>query len=240
MTLYIGTSGWAYKEWKPGFYPADIPQSRFLEHYGTVLSACEVNATFYRTQAPETLDKWGSATPDDFKFSTKAHRALTAAKNIVPDERKKEFLRDFGRSVSRLGDKLGIVLFQFPAFIERDDKALRAFLSAADGIPAFACDFTSPTWDHPEVEELVAAAGGTVCLSETEGVAPKQLPPGPVGYMRMRSQHYDDTERARLREMLTQDGARRDVYAFAKHEGIPTPSEYGGVGLARWLARAQE
>src|SRR5687767_8479103 len=175
MSLYVGTSGWAYKEWKPGFYPADVPQSRFLAHYGTVLSACEVNATFYRTQAPETVDKWNSATPDDFKFATKAHRALTAAKNIVPDERKKDFLRDFGRSVSRLGGQLGVVLFQFPAFIERNDDALREFLAATAEIPAFACDFTSPTWDHPEVEELVAAAGGTVCLSETEGIAPKKL-----------------------------------------------------------------
>ena len=238
MTLFVGTSGWAYKEWKPGFYPEGVPQSRFLEHYGTVLSACEVNATFYRTQAPETFDKWSSATPDDFRFATKAHRALTAAKKFAPDDRKKEFLRDFGRSVSRLGGKLGVVLFQFPAFIERDDEALRAFLAAAEGLPGFACDFTSPSWDRPEVEELVASAGGTVCLSEREGIAPKELPAGPVGYIRMRSQHYDETERDRLRDLLLAEAEERDVYAFAKHEGIPTPSEYGGVGLARWLSAA--
>lgn len=236
MSLYVGTSGWAYKEWKPEFYPADVPQSRFLEHYGTVLSACEVNATFYRTQAPETFDKWSSATPGDFKFSTKAHRALTAAKNIVPDERKKAFLSDFGRSVARLGDKLGVVLFQFPKFIQRDDSALGAFLDATGDIPAFACDFTDPSWDDPEIEKIVAEAGGTVCLSETSGRAPDALPPGPVGYIRLRSQHYSETERASLAAMLQREGATRDVYAFAKHEGIPTPDRHGGVGLARWLA----
>lgn len=237
MTLYVGTSGWAYKEWKPGFYPPDVPQSRFLEHYGTVLTACEVNATFYRTQAPETFDKWSGATPDDFRFSTKAHRALTAAKKLTPDEKKKDFLRDFGQSVNRLGDKLGVVLFQFPKFIERDDEALKAFLTATGDIPAFACDFTNDSWDHPAVEAAVAESGGTICLSETEGRAPKRLPDGPVGYIRMRSQHYEDDQRSRLEELLVSEGEKRDVYAFAKHEGIPTPSEHGGVGLARWLAK---
>lgn len=52
----------------------------------------------------------------------------------------------------------------------------------------------------------------------------------------MRSQHYEDSERARLRDLLASEAAKRDVYAFAKHEGIPTPSEHGGVGLALWLA----
>lgn len=45
MALYVGTSGWAYKEWKPDFYPADLPQKRFLEHYATRLSAVEINTT---------------------------------------------------------------------------------------------------------------------------------------------------------------------------------------------------
>jgi uncharacterized protein YecE (DUF72 family) len=40
MTLYVGTSGWAYKEWKPGFYPESVPPARFLEHLATRLSAC--------------------------------------------------------------------------------------------------------------------------------------------------------------------------------------------------------
>lgn len=236
MTLYVGTSGWAYKEWKPGFYPADVPQSRFLEHYGTVLSACEINATFYRTQTPETFDRWSGATPSQFRFATKAHRALTAAKKISPDDKKKNFLADFGRSVARLGNKLGVVLFQFPAFIERDDDALREFLGATKDLPAFACDFTNGSWDDPAVEEIVAGAGGTVCLSETTGKAPDRLPPGPVGYIRMRSQHYEDSERGHLRDLLASEAAKRDVYAFAKHEGIPTSSEHGGIGLALWLA----
>ena len=54
MSLHIGTSGWAYPEWKPAFYPAGLPQSRFLAHYSAELTSCEINATFYRLQSEST------------------------------------------------------------------------------------------------------------------------------------------------------------------------------------------
>ncbi|MDQ4094763.1 MAG: DUF72 domain-containing protein, partial [Actinomycetota bacterium] len=72
MTLFVGTSGWAYREWKPDFYPAELPQARFLAHYGRQLSACEINATFYRLQSESTFTKWATAVPDDFRYSIKA------------------------------------------------------------------------------------------------------------------------------------------------------------------------
>jgi uncharacterized protein YecE (DUF72 family) len=74
MALYVGTSGWAYKQWKPGFYPEGLPQARFLEHYSTALNSCEINATFYRRQAESTFEKWARAVGDEFRFTTKAHR----------------------------------------------------------------------------------------------------------------------------------------------------------------------
>ncbi len=77
MTLYVGTSGWAYKEWKPGFYPEGLPQSRFLEHYATKLTAVEINATYHRRQEESTLKKWVDAVPEDFRFVVKGHRAIT-------------------------------------------------------------------------------------------------------------------------------------------------------------------
>jgi len=44
--LYVGTSGFAYKEWKPEFYPQDLPARRFLEHYSATFPSVEINATF--------------------------------------------------------------------------------------------------------------------------------------------------------------------------------------------------
>src|ERR1700691_878442 len=43
---FIGTSGWAYSSWKPGFYPQALPQKKFLEYYAAQLNSVEVNYTF--------------------------------------------------------------------------------------------------------------------------------------------------------------------------------------------------
>src|SRR5688572_5920217 len=102
MTLYIGTSGWAYKEWKPEFYPSETKQREFLGHYASKLSACEINATFYRLQKNETFERWAAEVPDDFRFSIKAHRRLTHSKSIAPTDEQGEFLGAFLKSLEPL------------------------------------------------------------------------------------------------------------------------------------------
>ena len=48
MQLRVGTSGYAYREWKPAFYPEDLAAKRFLNFYAEKLSSVEINNTFYR------------------------------------------------------------------------------------------------------------------------------------------------------------------------------------------------
>jgi uncharacterized protein YecE (DUF72 family) len=237
MTLYVGTSGWAYKEWKPGFYPEGTPQAKFLEHYSTVLSACEINATFYRLQKQETIARWGAAVPESFRFSAKAHRRLTHGRQIAPDAEQRGFLDTFLGSVAILGPRLGAVLFQFPPYRHRDDAAFGALLQALPAGTPYAFEFRHESWVAPEIYERIAGAGGTVCVSETEGVTPPSLPPGPIGYVRLRTDRYSEEARAAWRDLLLSEGAERDCFAFAKHEGIPADDPYGGIGLASWLAR---
>lgn len=235
MSLFVGTSGWAYKEWKPDFYPEDLPQTRFLEHYGRVLSACEINATFYRLQSNETFGKWAAGTPDSFRFSIKAHRGLTHAKSIAPDD-KESLLSRFVESVETLEHRLGTVLLQFPPYRRRNDADLKALLDALPQNHVYALEFRHESWDDPEVTALIAERG-TVCLSETKGEVPESLPPGPLAYVRLRAERYSDAARDGWRALLDKESATRDVYAFAKHEGIPAADPYGGIGLAQWLCR---
>ena len=235
--LYVGTSGWAYKEWKPDFYPQELPQTRFLEHYCSALGACEINATFYRRQAPETFDKWASATPEGFRFATKAHRVLTHARSFEFDERRRSWLGDFLGSVARLGPRLGAVLFQFPPYRRRNDDALRVLLDALGGTVPAAFEFRHESWGGDDVAKLIADGGGTVCVSNTDGIAPEALPPGPLAYIRLRTDRYSPEQRAAWLELLRREARDRPVFAFAKHEGIPTEDPFGGVGLARWLVQ---
>jgi uncharacterized protein YecE (DUF72 family) len=235
MSLHVGTSGWAYKEWRPEFYPADLAQTRFLEHYGKKLSACEINATFYRLQNEATFVRWAEATPHAFRFAIKAHRRLTHTRSLAPDSEARSSLDTFLKSVSTLGERLGTVLFQFPPYRQRDDDALDAFLDALPAEIPYAFEFRHESWVSPEVEKRISAAGGTVCVSDQTGSVPDALPPGPIGYVRLRAERYDEDSRSRWLELLHDEAVNRHIYAFAKHEGIPVSDPYGGVGLATWL-----
>jgi uncharacterized protein YecE (DUF72 family) len=236
VALHVGTSGWAYTEWRGIFYPPRLPQSGFLAFYGGQLGACEVNATFYRAQAPPVLDRWATAVPPSFRFTVKAHRRVTYRKQLAPDAATAEFVRDFAVSVAPLGDKLGCLLVQVPEFAERDDAGLTALLDLLPAQLRFACEFLNPSWWSPDVAAALAERGGTVCVREESGAALASLPPGRVAYVRLKGEHYDDEARQSLRELFEREAAERDVYVFARHKDVPADDPHTGLGLARWLS----
>jgi uncharacterized protein YecE (DUF72 family) len=230
--LYVGTSGWAYREWKPGFYPPGVPQRRFLDHYTAVLSACEINATFYRLQTEPTVTRWATAVPPGFRFTVKAHRRLTHAR-LIGDP---DFLRTFLDTLRPLTAVLGAILFQFPPHRQRDDDGLERLLESRPSYISYAFEFRHESWDTPDVTARIAAAGAAVCVAETQGAPPPRLPEGAIAYIRLRSERYSRRTRSSWRRALIDEGVRRDTYAFTKHEGLPSDDPYGGVGLAAWLA----
>lgn len=235
MSLYVGTSGWAYREWKPGFYPSRLPQRRFLEHYADNLSACEINATFYRLQDPATFERWSQAVPEDFRFVAKAHRRLTHTRKMDIGDDWRDFYERFVETISTFGPRLGAVLFQFPPNRSYDERVLGALLSSLTLTVPFAMEFRHPSWNRPAVTDAVASAGGTVCVAETTSRAPGRLPPGPIAYVRLRAERYGRRARARWHALLEREAEQRDVYAFTKHEGVEAEDPCGGIGLARWL-----
>jgi uncharacterized protein YecE (DUF72 family) len=237
MALYVGTSGWAYKQWKPGFYPEGLPQTRFLEHYATALNACEINATFYRRQAESTFEKWAGAVGDAFRFTTKAHRFITHARSIEMDDYRASFIADFVASTKPLGKRLGAIFFQFAAHQERNDGALSDLLAALPEDMPCAFEFLNESWRVPDVAETVGRRG-TICLTDWDGPPPDRLPPGQIAYVRLRSQTYSPGQRESWLRLLEREAESRDVYAFAKHEGTAPTDAAGGVGLAVWLGSA--
>lgn len=233
--LYVGTSGWAYKEWKPDFYPADVPQKRFLEYYGSQLGACEINATFYRRQSDETFQRWQEAVPNGFRFAVKGHRAISYTLDLELTEKKREVIEGFSRSLENLGDRLGTVMLQFP-HRDAQPEALLTIVEALPDAVSFAVDFKrTDVWDSPDLRALLAERGGTVCYTDRLGDPPAELPPGPVGYVRLRMQRYSEDQRAGWLDLLQREASERDVYLFVKHETGPANDPLAGVALARWL-----
>jgi uncharacterized protein YecE (DUF72 family) len=238
MALHVGTSGWAYPEWRGALYPPRLPQGDFLSHYSRELGACEVNATFYRLQPASVLERWAAAVPPTFRFTVKAHRRVTYRKRLAPDAGTAAFVREFVDSLAPLGDALGCLLVQLPEFSERDDDALWALLDLLPpGLPV-ACEFLHPSWWSPDVLDALAERGGTVCVREEQGASLAALPPGPVAYVRLKGEHYSDQARQALRELFEREAASRDVYVFARHKDVPADDPHTGLGLARWLTAA--
>lgn len=235
MSLHVGTSGWAYKEWKPAFYPDGLAQDRFLAHYASVLTACEINATHYRVQSEAVVARWAAAAPPGFRFAAKAHRRITHARALPPAEGGDVFLERFLESLIPLGDRLGAVLLQFPPTRRRDDGALADLLSCLPpGLPV-ALEFRHESWDEPAVAERIAGHGGTVCISDRDGAVLERLPEGPLAYVRLRGEDYAPQTRADWLELFEREAADRPVYVFAKHEGVPAGNPFAGVGMAQWM-----
>ena len=213
MAFFVGTSGWAYAQWKPDFYPEGLPQTRFLEHYATALNACEINATFYRRQAETTF------------------------RSIAMNDYRAAFIADFVASTESLGRRLGAMFFQIAAHQERKEGALSDLLAALPEDMPCAFEFLNETWHAPEIVEIVEPRG-TICLTDWDGAPPEHLPPGRIAYVRLRAETYSPEQRDGWLQLLERESQGRDVYVFAKHEGTAPTDPAGGVGLAVWLRSA--
>src|SRR5688572_2379109 len=92
MRVRVGTSGYAYPEWKGTFYPKDLPASRFLAHYAERFDTVEINATFYRLPSASTVEGWARGVPPGFLYSLKASQRITHIKRLRDASSEVEYL----------------------------------------------------------------------------------------------------------------------------------------------------
>ena len=55
MNVLVGTSGFAFKEWKGPFYPEDLKDDAMLGYYSGKYPTVEINNTFYRLPKEHVL-----------------------------------------------------------------------------------------------------------------------------------------------------------------------------------------
>src|SRR5579872_6973196 len=153
--LYAGTSGWAYPQWKPGFYPAKLAAAKFLGYYSSRLNSVELNYTFRRFPTGKLLSGWIAATPADFKFAVKANQTITHIRRLKDSE---EATSRFLASLAPLREagKLGPVLFQLPPFLRCDLERLKGFLDTLPRGGRAAMEFRHVSWFTDEVYEVLA------------------------------------------------------------------------------------
>jgi uncharacterized protein DUF72 len=154
-TCSVGTSGWSYPTWRPGFYPAGLDPSEFLAFYAERFSTVELNTTGYRLPSEDQFARWAEQVPDGFEFAPK-----------LPGGRLRS-LDVFEERVRALGDRLGPIRISLKS--PRDDGAIELLLGSLDPSLRLAFDLDHPSWDG--IEPRLAEAGA-VRVGDLEHPAP--------------------------------------------------------------------
>ncbi|HEX2026048.1 MAG TPA: DUF72 domain-containing protein [Actinomycetota bacterium] len=213
-TLYVGTSGFAYPEWRGSFYPDGLKQASFLEHYAGRFAAVEINYTFRRFPAETTMDRWAARAPDGFRFAMKANRRITHTRRLHGADRDVSEFLDRAR---RLGERLGPILFQCPPSLQFDRELIESFLAYLPPVAPYAFEFRHESWN--EARPILAEHGVAWCVSETEERAVDDVPTEPFVYLRLRKEDYTDDDLKRWADTVrSATDTGRDVFAFFKHE----------------------
>jgi uncharacterized protein YecE (DUF72 family) len=221
MPAWIGTSGFSYKEWKKNFYPADLPAERFLSYYATRLNGVEIDSTFYRMPTEKSLDAWREATPEHFRFAIKANQKITHRERLVVPSESLTYLL---AALPRLGERLGVVLYQLPPNFKRDLGRLESFLGAlaSSNAPRSAFEFRHLSWFEDDTYRLLEKHGVALCINDNdEFECPVKLTARHT-YIRLRRDGYTPEQRAAWKERIRAFSAEGiDVVAFIKHKDNP-------------------
>ena len=218
----VGCSGWQYKHWRGDFYPAEVPQSQWLEYYAANFDTVEVNNSFYRLPERTTFATWARRAPHRFEFAVKASRFLTHMKKLKDPE--EPIARLFTR-MTALGSHLGPVLYQLPPGWTVDVARFRRFVESLPDAARHVVEFRDPSWYDHAIRQLMEEHNVALCLHDMPGSATGKDPSGPFTYVRFHGADakygggYSD---ARLRGWADWLNARRDegrdVYAYFNND----------------------
>lgn len=221
MRVFIGTSGFGYREWKGSFYPVTIKSAAMLGFYAERLSSVEINNSFYKMPTREVLGEWASRVPAGFTFVLKAPQEITHWKRLKAVTKP---VKEFVAVSQDLGKKLGPMLFQLPPNFKKDLPRLRRFLTnlvRIPKVPRIAFEFRHDSWVDDDVYALLRSHRVALCTAETDEITQDLERPlvatADWGYLRLRRTDYAERD---LRSWVERIRAQKwsAVYVFMKHE----------------------
>lgn len=181
--LRMGTSSWSFPGWQGLVYEGSALDEVGLARQGLasyarhpLLRAVGVDRSFYAPVPRATLQRWHDDVPADFRFLLKAHAALTTPKSAprpaflraVPDvflDPEHACRHVIEPAQQALGNKLGVIVFQFSPLGERVWRHRSALLERLDGFLAalppghYAFEWRDPEIFGPDYAELLVRHG---------------------------------------------------------------------------------
>jgi uncharacterized protein YecE (DUF72 family) len=215
MNLFVGTSGYSYKEWKGNFYPEDLPAKEMLSYYSRRLPAVEINNTFYRLPQASMVENWKQQVPDTFRFSIKATQRITHIKRLKNCAEETKYLME---TAALLGERLGVVLFQLPPNSKKDAERLREFVECLPTNSRTAFEFRHESWLDEETCDLLRSKNCALVVSDTDEKPLASISAtADWGYLRLRRTSYADDD-LKMWMQLVQEQKWKDAFVFFKHE----------------------
>lgn len=215
MKLLVGTSGFAFKEWKGPFYPEDLKDDAMLGFYSSRYPTVEINNTFYRLPKESVLLDWAAQVPASFTFSIKASRRITHFARLKPQA--SDALGFLLQNTATLGARLGPILFQCPPDLKKDIDRLRAFLALLPNERRFTMEFRHESWFDDEVVSELRARDVALCVCEQEEFRSPVLATASWGYLRLHRLNYDAASLAEWRKSVAEQ-PWSEAYVFFKHD----------------------
>jgi len=221
--LFVGTSGWAYPTWKPGFYTAEVPSRAFLHVYASRLTSVEVNFTFRTLPTQLQLQGWLDATPPGFRFGFKAPQRITHFQRLRNSH---EAVAEFVASLepARKAAKLGPLLFQLPPNFSLDLTRLSDLL-AAPALRALQItfEFRHESWFTEDTYTLLRHHNAALCIAESDDLATPEVHTANFFCYRLRRNGgYSPKELKAFASRFTTLAKKGEVFVYFKHEDEPT------------------
>ncbi len=187
-TIHIGTSGYVFQDWQGPFYPAGLPQNRWLEYYAENFTTVEINATYYRILPASSFEGMVRKTPAGLKFWVKLHADVTHSLKHPA-----ESINQLKRSIAPLieSDRLAGLLAQFPNSFKlgaRQIERVKLIREHCEKM-ALAVEFRDEEWyNNNDIYELAREYEMTlvsVDLPELEGLPqPSEVVAAGIAYIR--------------------------------------------------------
>ena len=164
MSILVGCSGWNYADWRGPVY-SDTPSRRWLELYAERFDTVEVNSTFYRLPARNSVARWAEQVPADFCFAVKISRYLTHVRRLQAVREGAARLLEQLEPLQDAG-KLGPLLWQLPETFTRDDERLSQALEALPQGLRHCIEFRHPSWFCEPVYQRLRQAGVALVIAD--------------------------------------------------------------------------
>ncbi len=171
--LRVGCAMWADRRWVGRYFPNDTPVGRELAPYSTWCTAAEGNTTFYGLPSPDTVARWASDAPDDFRFVFKLPSVITHQHRLRNVERE---LTEFLDRLGPLGERATPFSVQLPGSFEPADlPALAQFLRSAPSGARWAVEVRHKSFclggdEERRLNDLLASVGAERIIIDTRAV----------------------------------------------------------------------